>query len=125
MIKLINLQRDVYSGYDSGHFYEEPKEPEYFERSGNSLGPKNNEIGWEKVPSWVDIILLNNKCLTSKNKVTYDTYVPTVHIDNLRGAVNDGYLHGYEEGLRESKKVIYILLGVFFVLVLLGVTLKF
>jgi len=125
MIKLINLQREAYSGC-SGYFGSQkiPTKPANSSdiELGRSIGKKNTETPedcWVKVKdTFVDEILIENKCLKSSNSITYDTYVPTVHIENLRDAVHDGYLHGYKEGLKENRETNKVMFFVFIAVVL-------
>lgn len=56
--------------------------------------------GWHTVHSRVqkliDAILVEENCIKLTNGITIDTYVPTVHIDNLRNAMAEAYIYGCE-----------------------------
>lgn len=107
MIKLINLQRDAWDGF-SGN-WNEPKKEE-------------NIKGFIKVETLEDEILLKNNCIKSSNGLFYDTYVPSVHIENLRNAVHDGYMQGFKDGLKERRLVRYmtvaLLIATFYVFII-------
>lgn len=108
MIKLINLQRDAWDGF-----------------SGNLNEPKNTSEtieGFIKVETLEDEILVKNNCIKSTNGLFYDTYVPSVHIENLRNAVHDGYMQGFKDGLKERRLVRYLtvalLIATFYVFII-------